>query len=367
MLKWEKLFSSQESSPEVSVIVPAFNGKRTILQTLSSIINQEYPSLQLIVVDDGSKDSTASFVKDFIGENGFSSKFNMVRHETNLGLSRSLNDGIEMAIGKFVLILHQDCELAIENWIQRAVALAKNEVAVVTGYYGISDMKDDSFVKRSFGVLRKQFHSRSKCSCEEATFSEGKCDLYRKNLLAEIGGFPTNYRIAGEDLIVSYKLRSLGYSIIKCYDLPVIQRFGGTAESFRGNLGKEFLFGKVMGGIFSEFKSFIFKGVKPNSQNYSSSRSLHRSSQPIFVFTLLMALLSTLFTAWSLYLVVGLLFFRFVYYFLKVFSELKIYNNPVNHPYPESIVTSVIGILSDFAYSFGFFYGLLLYAIKKRL
>lgn len=358
----------QKSRPEVSVVVPAYNGERTILKTISSIVKQRYRPLQVIVVDDGSQDSTVSLVKDFVSKNGFSSEFDLVHHQMNLGLSKSLNDGIRTTRGEYVLILHQDCEFVNDNWIEKALTLMKDEkVAVVTGYYGVSDAKDDSFVKRTFGVLRKQFHSRPKYSYEETNFSEGKCDLYRKELLIKIGGFPTNYRIAGEDLIVSYRLRSLGYSIVKCYDLPVIQRFGGAAESFGGNLGKEFLFGKVMGGVFSEFKTFLFTAVNLAAPNYSASRSIHRSSQPLFTFVLLSAFIGALFAPWSLYLALGLVVFRYVYYFLKVFPELKVYKNPVSYPCLETVITSAIGILTDLAYTFGFVYGLLLYALKKRL
>ncbi len=358
--------SLRNSPSAVSIVVPAYNGEKTILKTLSSIVRQKHRPLELIVVDDASRDSTVSLVEDFVRKTEFSGKFNLVRHDANFGLSRSLNDGLREANGNYVLILHQDCEFVGENWVEKAFSFMRDErVAVVTGYYGLSDVEDESFVKRAFGVLRKQFHFRPQIKCEEATFSEGKCDLYRKDLLIKVGGFPTGYRIAGEDLIVSYKLRSLGYRILKCYDLSVVQRFGGPAESFWGNLGKEFLFGKAMGGVFSEFKLFLFKAVKNSS--YSGSRSLHRSSQPLFVFALLIAAILPFFAWWPLYLLLGLLIFRFVYYFFRVAPELKAYRNPIDHPFLETLVTSAIGILTDFAYSFGFGYGLIRYALKKRL
>ena len=348
--------------------MPTFNGEKTILRTITSIAKQKYRPLQLIVVDDKSQDSTASLIEDFVRKTRFPSEFNIIHHKSNLGLSRSLNDGVKEARGKYILTLHQDCELVSDNWIEKALSLMSDEkVAVVTGYYGVTDIKDESFVKRAFGVLRKQFHSRPKHSCEKSTFSEGKCDLYRKELLIKVGGFPTGYRIAGEDLIVSYNLRKIGYSIMKCYDLQVIQRFGGPAESFVGNLGKEFLFGKAMGGVFSEFKTFLFKSVNTNTMNYSASRSIHRSSQPLFAFFILAALLAAIFLPWALFLVIVLLGFRFAYYFLRVFPELKAYTHPLSHISLETILTSAIGILTDFFYSFGFVYGLVLHGLRKRL
>jgi glycosyltransferase involved in cell wall biosynthesis len=352
--------------PLVSVIVPAYNGSRTILRTLSSIVKQDLVPFELIVIDDGSSDSTSSLVDNYFRESEFSGKFSLIKHLKNLGLSMTLNDGLQRAHGRYVLILHQDCEFVGSDWISRALSNMNNDsVAVVTGYYGISDVEDESFVKRAFGVLRKQFHSCPKISCEEVTFSEGKCDLYRLSYLLKAGGFPTSYRIAGEDLIVSYTLRNMGYLILKCYDLQVVQRFTGDAETFVGNLRKEFLFGKVIGGVFSQFRFFLFKGVK-NSE-YSGSRSIHRATQPIFVGFFVFFCLLSLFLFWFGFVVAGLFIARWLYYIDRVFSETRVYLNPVNHIWRESLAIALVGILTDFSYTFGFIYGSFRSVLKKKL
>jgi GT2 family glycosyltransferase len=356
----------QNAGVLISIVIPAHNGERTVTSTVSSVVEQRHKPLALVLIDDGSTDSTISLVQDFLRKIKFSGEFNLVRHEENLGLSKSLNDGISSARGDYVLILHQDCEFVGTNWVEKALSFMNDEkVAVVTGYYGISDFADENFIKRAFGILRKQFHSRPAVSCEEVTFSEGKCDLYRKDLLIKVGGFPTDYRIAGEDLIVSYKLRSLGYKIIKCYDLPVIQRFSGAAETFWGNLGKEFLFGKVMGGVFSEFKLFLFRDVK--NSGYGGSRSIHRATQPIFIFALFLSVIFSFLSTWLFIVTIGLLIGRYLYYIQKIFRELKGYANPIKGFKKELLTIGLIGILTDFAYSFGFGYGLLRQRLGKRL
>jgi glycosyltransferase involved in cell wall biosynthesis len=354
-------------TPLVSVIIPAFNGEKTIEKTVSSILTQNFSPFELIVIDDGSSDATVSIAELTMSKAIFSGDFTLIRHESNMGLSKTLNDGVKRARGRFVLILHQDCEFVGADWIAKASSLMVDEhVAVVTGYYGLSAIADETFVKRAFGVLRKQFHSRPQISCEEVTFSEGKCDLYRKESLVEAGAFPTAFRIAGEDLIVSYKLRSLGYTILKCYDLPVIQRFTGAAETFSGNLGKEFLFGKVMGGVFSEFKLFLFKALK--NSKYSGSRSLHRASQPVFVLALsLSGLFALVLSLWFVIIVFLLVGYRYLYYINRVYQELKTYCDRLKNPLQEMLAISGIGILTDFAYSFGFSYGLATYALRRRL
>ena len=106
-----------ESLPIVTVIVPAYNGERTILRTISSIIGQKQISFDLIVIDDGSEDSTALIIDDFMKKVNFSGEFQLIHHEKNIGLSKSLNDGIQLARGQYILILHQDCEFVNDDWI----------------------------------------------------------------------------------------------------------------------------------------------------------------------------------------------------------------------------------------------------------
>jgi len=337
------------------------------VRTVSSILMQKDVPFELIVVDDASSDSTDALIETLISQSEFFGKFSLVRHEKNLGLSMSLNDGIQRAKGNFVLILHQDCELVGADWIKRALFLMKSErVAVVTGYYGISDATDESFVKRAFGVLRKQFHSRPEVTCEETTFSEGKCDLYRLSYLLKVGGFPIDYHIAGEDLVVSYKLRIMGFSILKCYDLHVVQRFGGSAETFGGNIGKEFLFGKVTGGVFSQFGLFLFSGLK--NSRYSRSRSLHRAFQPVSAFILTSLLMFTfLFSWWFVLALVGFFIMRLLYYVIRVFGELRVYANPLRHSRWDSLIIAFVGILTDYSYTLGFIYGSLWYSLGRKL
>ncbi len=351
--------------PLISIVIPVYNGEKTVVETLTSIANQDCSQLEILVIDDGSKDDSFSVIRDFLENSRLKNSSTLIRHVQNQGLSMTLNNGIQKANGSFVLILHQDCKLVGVDWIRKAASFMDDaRVAIVTGYYGLPDVETDTFVKRAFGVLRKQFHSRSKESYEYVTFSEGKCDLFRKETLVRAGCFPTEYRIAGEDLVVSYKLRAQGYHIIKCYELPVIQKFTGSAESFGGNVGKEFLFGKVAGGVFSQFKFYLFRDLKES--NYSSSRSLHRASQPFFVLALCLGLISGFWFPWFILFSIALLVLRYVYYLNRVASELRTYGGVSKSHFWESWVVGIIGILTDFAYGIGFIYGLALHTRVGR-
>lgn len=87
--------------PTVSVIIPAYNCELYIAETISSVLEQTYKDLELIVVDDGSTDSTPSIV---------SSCGPPVRlvHQANRGVCKARNLGIREANGKFICLLDHD-------------------------------------------------------------------------------------------------------------------------------------------------------------------------------------------------------------------------------------------------------------------
>lgn len=358
------------SNPLVSVIIPAYNGEETVLSSVESVMRQTYRPIELIVIDDASFDATYENLCNY-KEELRADLPKVFRHDKNVGLAATLNHGLKESKGEYVLLLHQDCELIGNDWITKSLKYFSNDrIAVVTGYYGIPP-ENLSFVVKAFGVLRKQYHLlRSDVSVEEITFSEGKCDLYRRGVLEKIGGFPERYKIAGEDLVVSYNLRREGYILLKAYDLPVVQRFGRTASNFLGNFRKEFTFGKAMGGVFMQFKSFVFRRIR--SSPYAKSRSLHRASQPSCVSVLLLLALLTLLTGNELimYLILLILVLRYFYYVVRVYNELKsttsLSNKYSKHPLLESFVIAILGLPTDILYTLGFAYGVILYKKGAR-
>jgi len=343
------------TAPLVSVVIPAYNGSNTIEQSIRSVLAQDLRT-EIIVVDDSSSDQTLTKAIAILTSG--SNSYKIVRHPTNLGLSASLNDGLAIAHGENVLVLHQDCELMKPDWISSAVKCMDPKVGVVTGYYGMSDQDEMNLAKKTFGLLRRQIHPRPAKDFEIVNFSEGKCDLYKKRVLESIGGFPTRYRIAGEDLSVSVQLRQRGYSILKQYNLPVLQRYGGKAQSFRGNLRKEFEFGRAMGGILGEHRFRIFEGV---GKGYARARTTHRAAQVAYTTLLFLSALAYLSTMnpWFLVATLSFLSYRYVYYALTISSGFRNQRSLAKHSLIDTLWMPFLGMLSDPIYSLGFLWGLL--------
>ena len=87
--------------PKFSVIIPVFNGEKTIARALESVLDQTYPPHEIIVIDDGSEDRTEDTV------NRFSKNVHYFK-QTNQGVSVSRNNGARIATGNWLTFLDAD-------------------------------------------------------------------------------------------------------------------------------------------------------------------------------------------------------------------------------------------------------------------
>lgn len=115
--------------PKVSVIIPVYNAMPYIQRCISSIIKQNYPHLEIILINDGSDDGSERFCRDIsINEN------NIITIQTDhVGVSVARNIGLEQATGEFILFCDADdyiCENAINLMVDVAT---KNDADAVCG------------------------------------------------------------------------------------------------------------------------------------------------------------------------------------------------------------------------------------------
>lgn len=113
--------------PEISVVMPAYNASAYIQRSIQNVFDQTFSDWELVVVDDGSTDSTAQIVRNFQNER--------VRyfHQTNQGPAKSRNFGLHQSCGRFVIFLdsddwwHPDC---LQQLHKTAIESSLNKVAV---------------------------------------------------------------------------------------------------------------------------------------------------------------------------------------------------------------------------------------------
>jgi len=143
----------EKEMPLVSVVVPCYNHEKYVKETIESIINQTYKNIELIVIDDGSKDNSLEICNEYQGENV------KVYYHPNMGVSKTRNRGIELAQGDAIIFVDQDDAMRSgfyteEMRYQIEEQLNKGIDLIITGvWYGDAELRRGFF--RSIEKLKK--------------------------------------------------------------------------------------------------------------------------------------------------------------------------------------------------------------------
>src|ERR1700761_7775050 len=112
--------------PLVSVIIPVFNSERYLAETVSSVLNQTYKNIELILVDDGSEDGSLALAHTFESEHV------KIFHQPNNGASSARNKGLAQAKGEYIQYLDADDLLSANKIEQQVIVLQKNPGYICT-------------------------------------------------------------------------------------------------------------------------------------------------------------------------------------------------------------------------------------------
>ena len=124
---------------KVSVIVPVYNGEEYIRKCLNSLVNQTLDSLEIIVIDDGSKDNTKTILDEFIYQYPEIIKVYSV---SNGGQGRARNYGVQFATGKYIGFVDSDDYVSptmYETLYQKAIS--GDYDLVISSYYRVDEQE----------------------------------------------------------------------------------------------------------------------------------------------------------------------------------------------------------------------------------
>lgn len=125
-----------DNQVQVSVITPAYNAERYILQTIESVQRQTFPYWQMIIIDDGSTDSTAHIVREITKQDSRV----VLLQQSNAGSAAARNYGIRTAIGRYIALLDAD-DLWDECFLEKQLHFMKekNALLVYSSYKRIDE------------------------------------------------------------------------------------------------------------------------------------------------------------------------------------------------------------------------------------
>ena len=177
---------SKKKLLKVSVIIPTYNGSNTILRAINSVLNQTYSNLELIIVDDCSKDNTFEVVKNVKDK-----RVKVLRHKKNRGGSAARNTGIKEAKGEYIAFLDDDDEWLSEK-VEKQVEYLKNKESslckgVVCSYMILSGKKWRTVIQTKEGDLREDIFLM------RLSLAAGSCLMVRREVFNDIGLFNESY------------------------------------------------------------------------------------------------------------------------------------------------------------------------------
>lgn len=120
------------NNPLVSVIMPAYNAGKYVRQAIESILNQTYKRFEFIIVDDASTDLTFNIIKDFKKKD---KRIILIQNKANLGVTKSLNKGLESARGKYIIRMDADDWSYPERFRLQIDLMETHPNIVVSGSY----------------------------------------------------------------------------------------------------------------------------------------------------------------------------------------------------------------------------------------
>jgi len=191
------------ATPRISVVVASYNGERTLKACLESLERLNYPDYEIILVDDGSNDTTPKIA-------ALHPKVRYFRHEKNLGLSVARNTGIAASTGKIVAFTDADCR-ADEDWLYYLTAdLLEGRFA---GIGGPNLLPPEDSAVASAVMVSPGGPAAVMLTDRQAEHIPGCNMAFYKSALEDLGGFDPIFWKAGDDVDLCWRLQQAGHKI----------------------------------------------------------------------------------------------------------------------------------------------------------
>ena len=184
-----------KESIKVSVCIPAYNNEEVIGATIKAILEQTYQNLELIVVDDASKDKTVEVVKKFAQKD---SRVSLYQNEKNLGMTGNWNRCVELAGSEYIKLICADDILLPQSLEIEMKELRSNKNIVMT----INDSIMISESGRKRGVFQRYYKKGvfpgkeiARKSLIASNFFGMPCAvLFKKSTFEKVGGFDPQFK-----------------------------------------------------------------------------------------------------------------------------------------------------------------------------
>ncbi len=190
---------NRENPLEVTVLMSVYHeSKEYLKQAMDSILNQTYHDFEFLIIDDGNNQDLVALVEEYQD-----SRIRLIHNEKNLGLEKSLNKGLGLAKGKYLVRMDAD-DIAYVDRIEKQVSFVKDnpQYAIVSGNVEIFDENG------VYGTTKNAGEKTKYDLVKETPFVHPTM-LIQKEALQTIGGYPSYHRC--EDYAMAMEMYVQGY------------------------------------------------------------------------------------------------------------------------------------------------------------
>ena len=259
------------SYPLVSAVILNFNGKtrlpEILLRCVSSVLNSDYPNLEVLFFDNGSTDGSVEFVKN---ETQSNARLRILAIRDNCGPAMGYNKAVEYATGKYVVILNNDVELESDSISELVSAIEGNPTIGIAHskimffdrchIQTVGNILDLTLCVVPAGTNEKDQGQYD--SAFEPTIPPGSCMIIRRSLIERIGLFDSNYILYHDDIDFGLRTRLAGFKIMYVPSSIAYHVDHGTVSSSMNQ--SEMNYYTLNSRVGLSIKNFEFKSILTN-------------------------------------------------------------------------------------------------------
>lgn len=273
----------------LSVIITSYNRKNTIRRCIDSVLKQSYKNIEIIIIDDNSKDETFEIIKSYDDK-----RIRSFRNNTNLGVAKNKYLGTKLISGQYFLFLDSDDYYIDDSFFEKAIRIFENnsDISMIMARANIIQKHNNKTNSLNFnGLLTSKEYIenyqikydrtvQSAIICKSDSFFESEINdfNYMDDVLMTLRGIGKNNYIYGmDDIVLNYQIsensvsKNVNVDLIKCHILGTINMYNYYKEIY--GLSENWLVIQI-----KHLLSFYAWGVRLNINNlhilYSTLKAL---------------------------------------------------------------------------------------------
>ena len=203
------------NKPKISVIMSVYNGDKYIHKAIDSILNQTYKNFEFLIIDDYSNDSTIDIINTY--NDG---RIKLISNQSNIGLTKSLNKGIELSNGEFIARQDADDISDITRFEKQIEYLIENEDIAILGTQAKTINEKGNLTIPPMGWLRPVKEDEIKWFCMfNSPFIHSSVMMRKKIIWGEFKGYDPNHRTSQDyelwsRIVYKYKCENLNETLV---------------------------------------------------------------------------------------------------------------------------------------------------------